>query len=287
MDRSIRAKFRGDHHVLGPFSATSHPRDPRRRGSARMRFQTTFAMAGRTLPRSADRARAEHARGANGAGARDFAPAVVATAAGSGGLEVLRGRGGGGGPRGAGVADQRVPLRREGPQGRRDAAVGVRNGSCLAAERGKIASLTCLRANGCPWDGGRALPRARGGHLEVLQWARKNGCPWDKITCANAARRGHLEVLQWAHQNGCPWDKMTCEAAAKEGHLEVLQWAHQNGCPWTEGTCNWAAKEGHLEVLQLAHQNGCPWDEGDVLRRGEGRATGGASVVASERMPVG
>ena len=81
--------------------------------------------------------------------------------------------------------------------------------SHLAAERGKIESLTCLRANGCPWDKG---------------------------TCAIAAYEGHLEVLQWAHQNGCPWDEVTCQFAAEQGYLEVLQWARQNGCPWDEHT---------------------------------------------------
>ena len=79
--------------------------------------------------------------------------------------------------------------------------------SQLAARRGKIESLTYLRANGCPWDRGTCSGAAYGGHLEVLLWARQNGRPWDWQTCACAAQGGHLEVLQWARQNGCPWDE--------------------------------------------------------------------------------
>ena len=85
----------------------------------------------------------------------------------------------------------------------------------LAIRRGKIDSLTCLRANGCPWDEHTCTIAARRGHLEVLQWLRHIGCPWNEWTCAAAANGGHLEVLQWAHQNGCRCDLMTCEAAAK------------------------------------------------------------------------
>ena len=57
----------------------------------------------------------------------------------------------------------------------------------LAAKRGKIESLKCLRANGCPWDKRTCSGAAQGGHLEVLQWAHQNGCPWDGMTCAKAA----------------------------------------------------------------------------------------------------
>ena len=126
--------------------------------------------------------------------------------------------------------------------------------SLFAAERGKIESLTCLRANGCPWGEGTCAKAAYEGHLEVLQWARQNGCPWGEGTCAGAAEGGHLEVLQWAHQNGCPWNKWTCTYAAREGHLEVLQWARQNGCPWDERT--WAFAHTRCRPYLLEH--GCP-----------------------------
>ena len=66
----------------------------------------------------------------------------------------------------------------------------------LAAKRGKLESLTCLRANECPWDEETCMWAAEGGHLEVLQWAHENGCPWDEETCQVAAGEGHLEVLQ-------------------------------------------------------------------------------------------
>ena len=133
--------------------------------------------------------------------------------------------------------------------------------SRFAASRGKLESVTCLRANGCPWNEETCQAAAKGGHLEVLQWLRRNGCPWEEDTCSAAAEEGHLEVLEWAHRNGCPWDAFTCEFAAEGGHLEVLQWARRNGCEWDEDTCLMAAKGGHLEVLQWAHENGCPWNE--------------------------
>ena len=77
--------------------------------------------------------------------------------------------------------------------------------SILAAERGKLESLKCLRDNGCPWNEKTCWAAAQKGHLKVLRWLRQNGCPWDADTCLHAARMGHLEVLQWAHENGCPW----------------------------------------------------------------------------------
>ena len=40
--------------------------------------------------------------------------------------------------------------------------------SWLAAKHGKIESLTCLRANGCPWDWRTCSGAAEGGHLGVL-----------------------------------------------------------------------------------------------------------------------
>ena len=77
--------------------------------------------------------------------------------------------------------------------------------SFLAADRGKLESLKCLLANGCPWNESTCWSAAQEGHLKVLRWLRQNGCPWDADTCLHAARMGHLEVLQWAHENGCPW----------------------------------------------------------------------------------
>ena len=102
--------------------------------------------------------------------------------------------------------------------------------SLLAAERGKIESLTCLRANGCPWDDGRGDWRPPGGASVGASERVSRGTEEDVLV--GGVRGGHLEVLQWAHQNGCPWDRGTCEAAAQEGHLQMLQWARQNGCPW-------------------------------------------------------
>ncbi len=129
--------------------------------------------------------------------------------------------------------------------------------SGLAAKRGKIESLTCLRANGCPWNEYTCSWAARRGHLEVLQWAHQNGCPWDETTCYQAAFGGQLEVLQWARRNGCPWDHWTCYVAAMYGRLEVLQWASQNGCPWNEQT--WSSAHPRCRPYLIEH--GCPGAE--------------------------
>jgi hypothetical protein len=271
MDRSIRAKFRGDRHVLGPFLGNLPPEIldvvVRKLGSC---FQTTFAMAGRTCREAVERVPSERAvltdEERNLFSSMWMNPLTVAVIEGDvEALEWLIQR-----------CDAWYPNWRD------------EELSELAAKRGKIESLTCLHANGCPWDVWTCAGAAEGGHLEVLQWARQNGCPWDKDTCMNAAEGGHLEVLQWArrngcgcdqftcakaaergdlnmlqwaHQNGCPWDAYTCSNAAYGGHLEVLQWARRNWCPWDERTCEYAASKGHLEVLRWARQNGCPWDQ--------------------------
>ena len=112
---------------------------------------------------------------------------------------------------------------------------------------------------------------ARGGHLEELKLLRADGVPWDECTCGEAARGGHLDVMQWLHANGCQWGERTSAYAALDGHLEGLQWMRANGCPWDGRTCSWAATEGHL----------------DLRGGGAVRATGGAEVVARERLPVG
>ena len=245
MDRSIRAKFRGDRHVLGPFLGNLPPEIldavVRKLGW----FRTTFAMAGRTCREAVERVPSTRAvlleELREGFASLVMNPLAVAVMEGDDEalewlIELFDGKG--------------LRWRDDGTELSR-----------LVANRGTIESLTCLRANGCPWNELTCADAAGGGHLEVLQWARENGCPWDEETCAGAAEYGHLDVLQWAHQNGCPWSERTCKWAAVGGHLDVLQWAHQNGCEWNEGTCTMAAKFGHLDLLQWAHENGCPWDE--------------------------
>jgi hypothetical protein len=253
MDASILAKFPDDDHVLGPFLGNLPPEILDVVVQKLGWFQTTFAKAGRTCREAVERVpstRAEFTEEERGL----FSPLVftdedceeewpdttpLAVAVMEGDVEAL----------------EWLMRLFEAMGGWRDYDL-----TWLAAERGKIESLKCLRANECPWSQRTCDAAAKGGHLEVLQWARQNGCPWDEYTCAFAAQGGHLEVLQWARENGCPWDLWTCEWAAWKGQLEVLQWARQNGCPWNASTCKWAAQGGHLEVLQWLRQNGCPWD---------------------------
>ena len=245
MDRSIRAKFRGDRHVLGPFLGNLPPEIldavVRKLGW----FQTTFALAGRTCREAVERvpsARAElTVMERERLAGWEMTPLAVAAMEAD--VEALK---------------WLIQLFDGKGLKWRDGGLAL---SWLAAGRGKIESLTCLRANGCPWDRQTCAHAAKGGHLEVLQWARENGCPWDNDTCMHAAEGGHLEVLQWARRNGCGCDQFTCAKAAERGDLNMLQWAHQNGCPWNAYTCSNAAYGGHLEVLQWARRNWCPWDE--------------------------
>ena len=258
MDDSILAKFPDDDHVLGPFLGNLPPEILDAVVQKLGWFQTTFAMAGRTCREAVERVpntRAvvtEEERGrlqswtvfteeqCRRLQSREITSLAVAAMEGD--VEAL---------------EWLIQLFDGKRLWWRDVGAGV---SCLAVGRGKIESLKCLRANGCPWNEDTCAFAAYGGHLEVLQWAHQHGCEWDKFMCMRAAA-GHLEVLQWARQNGCPWNEWTCEGAAGAGHLEMLQWARQNGCPWHEETCRSAAWGGHLEVLQWARENGCPWDE--------------------------
>ena len=254
MDRSIRARFPDDRHVLGPFLGNLPPEILDVVVQKLGWFRTTFAMAGRACREAVERVPSarevvlteeeyeqfENVEMELHPGSRRW---PLLTATGEGDVEALEWL--------IQLFDAKGLEWRDGSQ----------PFSWFAAGRGQIESLQNLHKNGCRWDGKTCAEAAWRGDLEMLQWARRNGCPWDDRTCLAAAGRGHLEVLQWAHQNGCPWNAGTCARAAGGGHLEVLQWARRNGCPWNARTCNAAAKEGHLEVLQWAHQNGCPWDE--------------------------
>jgi hypothetical protein len=102
--------------------------------------------------------------------------------------------------------------------------------SWLAAGRGKIESLMCLRTNRRPWNDGTRARAAGASQLEVLQWLRGNGCPRDEGTCSAAAGEGHLEVLQRARQNGCPRDRETWDSA----HPRRRPCLIERGCPGAE-----------------------------------------------------
>ena len=240
MDRSIRAKFRGDRHVLGPFLGNLPPEIldavVRKLGW----FRTTFAMAGRTCREAVERVPSTRAvlleELREGFASLVMNPLAVAVMEGDDEalewlIELFDGKG--------------LRWRDDGTELSR-----------LVANRGTIESLTCLRANGCPWNELTCADAAGGGHLEVLQWARENGCPWDEETCAGAAEYGHLDVLQWAHENGCPWDEDTWRFARNSCRPYLIE----RGCPGTVKVCEWAAREGLLRVLKWARENGCPWD---------------------------
>ena len=133
MERSIRAKFRGDRHVLGPFLGNLPPEILDAVVQKLGWFQTTFAMAGRTCREAVERVpstRAVLTQREQENVTREMMPLVVASAEGD--VEAL---------------GWLIQLFDGKDLEWRDDGVGH---SRLAAERGKIESLTCLRANGRP-----------------------------------------------------------------------------------------------------------------------------------------
>ena len=161
MDDSILAKFPDDDCVLGPFLGNLPPEilDVVDLGW----FQTTFAMAGRTCREAVERVASTRAvlteEERTQFRSRQMTPLAVAVVEGD--VEAL---------------EWLIQLFDGKRLKWRDFGTGL---SRLAAGRGRLESLTCLRANGCPLDERTCHYAAQGGHLEVLQWARQNGCPWD------------------------------------------------------------------------------------------------------------
>ena len=95
------------------------------------------------------------------------------------------------------------------------------------ASKEDLASLRCLRDNGCPWDGYLCLLFASGvGHLPVAQYCvEEQSVALNDLVTSNSAMNGHLQVLKWARQNDCPWDSTKCRAdAERKGHAEVVNW---------------------------------------------------------------
>jgi len=214
MDRSIRAKFRGDRHVLGPFLGNLPPEILDGVVQKLGWFQTTFSMAGRTCHEAVERVPSARAELTDCEREPSTSPEVTPLA-----VAVAEGD--------AEAVEWLIQLFDGKGLKWRDGGLGL---SWLAAGRGKIESLTSLRANGCPWDEDTCYSAAHAGHLEVLQWAHRNGCPWDHWTCNVAAMYGRLEVLQWASQNGCPWNELTWSSA----HPRCRPYLIEHGCPGAE-----------------------------------------------------
>ena len=212
MDDSILSRFPDDDHVLGPFLGNLPPEIldvvVRKLGW----FQTTFALAAKTCREAVDRVPSAVLTEEERERLEWSETSPLAVAAMEADVEAL---------------EWLIQLFEAKRLNWLDVGTGL---SCLAAGRGKLESLTCLRANGCPWDVRTCMYAARGGHLEVLQWARQNGCPWNAWTCWGAAWEGHLEVLQWAHQNGCPWDQDVWSSA----HPRCRPYLISHGCPGAE-----------------------------------------------------
>jgi hypothetical protein len=100
--------------------------------------------------------------------------------------------------------------------------------------------------------------------LSLMTWRGLLAClgDWGPMRVFKLKRFvGSAERLAWAKANGCSWESSrTCAVISKYGIMAVLRWAREHGCPWDPWTCACAAP---------------------------GRASGGATVGAGARVPVG
>ena len=176
MDDSIRAMFPDDDSALGPFLGNLPPEILDAVVQKLGWFQTTFALAGRTCREAVERVPStravvtEEERGRlqywadltneqrRRLQSREITSLAVAVMEGD--VEAL---------------EWLIQLFDGRGLEWRDVSMGL---SALAAMRGKLVSLKCLRANWCLWYSDTCQWAADGGHLEVLQWAHQNGCPW-------------------------------------------------------------------------------------------------------------
>lgn len=135
--------------------------------------------------------------------------------------------------------------------------------SCVAAKRGDVETLACVRAHHDTFWYHRACRKAsKAGHLHVLQWyADRDRDP--SPSCAHAAARGgHIHVLVWLVERGCKLSAPMMDAAASRGHLHVVQWLHERGCPWHN--CRTAVRNGRLDMVVWMRQHGCRWGKGTL-----------------------
>jgi len=97
----------------------------------------------------------------------------------------------------------------------------------VAAEKGDVQTLQCLRGMypPCPWD--ETVTTAAAGNLEMLKVLRAFDppCPWDSTLCRRACMGRHWDVLAWARVQvpPCPWDMTVCSRAAGRGDVEAVQ----------------------------------------------------------------
>ena len=155
MDDSILAMFPDDDHALGPFLGNLPPEILDVVVQKLGWFQTTFAMAGRTCREAVERVPSTRAV-LTEKERKQFRPrqmTPLADAVVKGDVEALQ---------------WLIQLFDAKGLEWRSTYDGTEL-SGLAAKRGKLESLTCLRANGWPWDGMMCMRAAEGGHLEVLQ----------------------------------------------------------------------------------------------------------------------
>ena len=165
MDDSILSRFPDDDHVLGPFLGNLPPEIldvvVRKLGW----FQTTFALAAKTCREAVDRVPSAVLTEEERERLEWSETSPLAVAAMEADVEAL---------------EWLIQLFEAKRLNWLDVGTGL---SCLAAGRGKIESLTCLRANGCPWDWGTCSSAARGGPTQSPLAARRKGGPRDGGSC--------------------------------------------------------------------------------------------------------
>ena len=163
----------------------------------------------------------------------------------------------------------------------------------LAAKRGYLAVVQCLRRNGidCGKYGDGLMDAAQNGHAdvvrdlithgiirtihgafiaaikrgnvevvrEILQTAFpdyvSNEFPCEFINKAIVANNA-LEMVRLLRSYGFRWTSKAADKAAGDGKLDVIRDLRQHGIHCTEVGADWAVMERHMDVVRDLHANG-------------------------------
>lgn len=130
--------------------------------------------------------------------------------------------------------------------------------SRIAAKRGDIRTLECLRdhraiifsqvLDGAAWSG----------RLNVIQWAVAQGEKPCVTTMVYAAGGGHHDIIEWLRAQGEPWYGGTTGYAAKHGHFDLLKWLYGQGCELSTTTFLEAVRGAPVPILEWLRDRQCP-----------------------------
>ncbi|GFR45449.1 hypothetical protein Agub_g6845 [Astrephomene gubernaculifera] len=138
------------------------------------------------------------------------------------------------------------------------AGVQLENGVFSSAAKScKIALLSWLRGQGCPWDASVYAGATEAGCAEALEWLTEQGCPMqeDGTPYVKAARNGDLATLRCLRRLGCPWGPpglVFARCIRDVCELPVLGFLLESGCP-----ADWDVVAAAVEeIVQQMYQTG-------------------------------